>query len=88
MIPLSLEDREIPKRKSIKVADKSCEYALLGDTGEFKDVLIGLHHGSKDELEAHLRYEIEDDDLKYTKYSNLRFEKVESNSAWWHDKFD
>ena len=88
MITLSLEDREITKRKPIEVAGKSCEYALLGDTDEFKDTLVGLYHGSKDELEARLKYEIEDDDLRYTKYFNLRFEKVESNSAWWHDKFD
>ena len=88
MLTLSLADREIPKRELIRGTGESCEYALLGDTAEFKGVLVSLHHGSKGELEERLKYEIEDDDLRYAQYSNLHFEKVESNSAWWHNKFD
>ena len=88
MITLSLSDREVPERRLIKGTGESCEYALLGDTVDYKDVLVGLRHGSKDELEEYLKYEIADDDLKYAKYSNLHFEKVESNSAWWHAELD
>lgn len=85
ILNLTLADREIPLRSVTGSGGKVEEFALLGDTFEQKGVLINIAYGDKLELDQKLKYLLQDDDVAYSKYCNLRYEKVERASAWWQE---
>ena len=61
---------------------------VLGDTSTQKDVLITYYENSLDDAKVILKELIEDEDTKFSGYTNIRVERVPKKDCWWYQSVD